>query len=187
MYGPVPTGAALILAESPPLASRNALLPICSVVKATLDKKAGSGLHSVNFTVYWSTASIDFISPPYLQSGAENERGVKAVVVVAAVAATVGAVVAAAVVGAVVAAGAVVGAVVAAGAAVGAVVAAGAEVGAGAWVSVGAAVGVAAGAQAPTNRAATTATPNSRDRLYERFILDFSSRDSAEYVNVAVW
>src|SRR5579859_1055657 len=185
MYGPVPTGAALILAESPPLASRNALLPICSVVKATLDKKAGSGLHSVNFTVYWSTASIDFISPPYLQSGAENERGVKAV---AAVAATVGAVVAAAVVGAVVgavvAAGAVVGAVV--GATVGAVVAAGADVGAGAWVSVGAAVGVAAGAQAPTNRAATTATPNSRDRLYERFILDFSSRDSAEYVNVAV-
>src|SRR5947199_10469231 len=114
MYGPVPTGATLNLFESPPLASRLALLVMPSVAKAALDRKAGSGKHSVNLTVLASTASIDLNSPPYLQSGAEKVKGVNAAavaaVVAAAVAAVVGAVVAAAVVAASVAA--VVGAAV---------------------------------------------------------------------------
>src|SRR5450759_4902617 len=75
IMGPVPIMPALILAESPPVASSKALGRISFDAKAAFAGKAGSGLHRSKTTVFASLAVMVLNSPPYVQLGAASVSG----------------------------------------------------------------------------------------------------------------
>src|SRR5450759_1796155 len=169
MYGPVPMGFSTNAVPPPPVACNCFSECTAKEPKATLDGKATSAEQRVNLTVLSSTASIDLISPPYLQSTAAYLVSVAeavCVIVLLAAGAAVSAVAA-------VAAGAAVGAAVVAGACVGAgaVVGAGTAVAAGAGAGAGAAAGWAQPASTPSSMTVTARALSNLNRfILNRFI-----------------
>src|SRR5450759_3571627 len=147
MYGPVPMGFSTNAVPPPPVACNCFSECTAKEPKATLDGKATSAEQRVNLTVLSSTASIDLISPPYLQSTAAYLVSVAEAVCVIVL----------------LAAGAAVGAV--------AVVGAGIAVAAGAGAGAGAAAGWVQPVSTPSSMTVTARALSNLNRfILNRFI-----------------